>query len=89
MTFFLGGHFEFFFQEKKNCCILLKRPKAFIRGIIFFCTMDGFFRILEKTSSELICTRLYVKKDEKNTHGKFYSPSVLIIYSFDNISDLP
>jgi hypothetical protein len=22
--------------------------------------MDGFFRILEKTSSELICTRLYV-----------------------------
>ena len=26
---------------------------------IFFCTIDGFFRILEKTSSELICTRLY------------------------------
>ena len=28
---------------------------------IYFCTMNGFFRILEKTSSELICTRLYVK----------------------------
>ena len=29
-------------------------------GIIYSCTMDGFFRILEKTSSELICTWLYV-----------------------------
>ena len=27
----------------------------------FFCTMDGFFRILKKTSSEIICTRLYTK----------------------------
>ena len=26
------------------------------------CTMDGFFRILEKTSSELICTRLLQQK---------------------------
>ena len=34
--------------------------KAFIWGIIHFCTMDGFFRILENTSSELICTRLYL-----------------------------
>ena len=25
----------------------------------FFCTMDGFFRILEKRLSELICTQLY------------------------------
>ena len=59
---FLGDHFDFFFFfSKKNCFILLKRPKAFIWGIIFFCTMDGFFRILEKTSSELICTRLYFR----------------------------
>ena len=47
MTFFLGGHFDFFFSKKKKICfILLKRPKAFIWGIIFFCTIDGFFRIL-------------------------------------------
>ena len=39
----------------------MKRPNAFIWGIIYFCTMDGFFRILEKRLSELICTRLYVK----------------------------
>ena len=59
MTFFLGGHFEFFFSKKnkKNCFNSMKRPKAFIWGIIYFCTMDGFFRILEKTSSDLICTQ--------------------------------
>ena len=33
-----------------------------IWGIIFFCTMDGFFRILEKRLSELICTRLYLSR---------------------------
>ena len=60
MIFFLGGHFDFFSKNVFFCFILLKRPKAFIWGIIFFCTMDGFFRILEKTSSELICTRLYI-----------------------------
>ena len=54
MTLFWVGHFEFF------CFISMKRPKAFLWGIIYFCTMDGFFRILEKTSSELICTRLYI-----------------------------
>ena len=48
--FFLVSHFEFF-----CCCFfLMKTTLAFIRGIIFFCNMDGFFRILEKTSSELI-----------------------------------
>ena len=49
--FLLGGHFEF-------CIISMKTSSPFIWGIIYFCTMDGFFRILEKTSSELICTRL-------------------------------
>ena len=43
---------------KKNI-ISMKTSSPFIWGIIYFCTMDGFFRILEKTSSELICTRLY------------------------------
>ena len=40
--------------------------------IFFFCTMDGFFRILEKTSSELIDTRLYLLKlsdTEKGING--------------------
>ena len=49
----------FFFKNIFFCFILSKRPKAFIWGLVFFCTMDGFFRILEMTSSELICTRLY------------------------------
>ena len=47
---------------KKNICFCffpMKISLAFIWGFLYFCTMDGFFRILEKTSSELICTRLY------------------------------
>ena len=31
-----------------------------VHTIFFFCTMDGFFRILEKTSFHLLCTRLYL-----------------------------
>ena len=53
---FLGGHFDFFFKKKKlkkNCIISMKTSSPFISGIIYFCNMDGFFRILEKTSSEL------------------------------------
>ena len=37
-----------------------KKPRRFIWGSIYSCTMDGFFRIFKKTVSELICTRLYV-----------------------------
>ena len=40
------------------CFISMKKSSPFIWDIIYFCTMDGFFRILEKTSSVLICTRL-------------------------------
>ena len=40
------------------CFISMKTPRPFIWGIIYFCTLNGFFRILEKTSSELICTWL-------------------------------
>ena len=58
--FFWVGHFEFFFSRKNYffCFISMKRPKAFIWGIIYFCNIDGFFRILEKTSLQLICTWL-------------------------------
>ena len=38
----------------------MKTSSLFIWGIIYFCNMIGFFRILEKRLSELICTRLYV-----------------------------
>ena len=43
------------------CFISMKTSSPFIWGIIYICTMDGFFRILEKTSSELICTRQYLE----------------------------
>ena len=37
----------------------MKTSSLFIWHIIYFFTMDGFFRIFENTLSELICTRLY------------------------------
>ena len=37
-----------------------KKPRRFIWGSIYSCTMDGFFRIFKKAVSELICTRLYL-----------------------------
>ena len=52
---------EFFLSRPFFCFISMKTSSPFIWGIIYFCTMDGFFRILEKTSSELICTRLYIQ----------------------------
>ena len=42
------------------CFLSMARLKAFIWGSFSFCTMDGFFRILQKALSELICTRLYI-----------------------------
>ena len=40
----------------------------YMRYHFFFCTMDGFFRFLEQTSSELICTRLYYETKNKVWH---------------------
>ena len=34
-----------------------------IWGVVYFCNMDDFFRILEKRLSELICTRLYLQRN--------------------------
>ena len=60
MSFFWVGHFGFFFQKNIFFWFLsMKTSSPFILGIIYFCTMDGFFRILKKTSSELICTQSY------------------------------
>ena len=64
MRFFWGGHFEF----SKSAILIFfllhisERPSPFIWGIIFFCTMDGFSRILEKKGGGLLCTRLYLAK---------------------------
>ena len=46
--------FWLFFSKKRFCfCFFqMKTTLAFILGIIFFCTMDGFFRILEMVLSE-------------------------------------
>ena len=61
MRFFGSAIVNFFFQQQNFFCFIsVKTSSPFIRGIIYFCTMDGFFRILEKTSSELICTQLYI-----------------------------
>ena len=43
------------------CFIPLIISLIFIWGVIYFCTMDGFFRILKKISSKLICTRPYIE----------------------------
>ena len=49
-------------QKKKfSCFSVWKKPRRFIWGSIYSCTMDGFFRIFKKAVSELICTRLYIK----------------------------
>ena len=50
----LGCSKKFFFGFS-----VWKKPRRFIWGSIYSCTMDGFFRIFKKAVSELICTRLY------------------------------
>ena len=56
-----AGQWGFFESAILNLCFFpMKMTLAFIWGIIYFCNMDGFFRILKKAVSELICTRLYI-----------------------------
>ena len=54
MSFFLSRPFWFFSLHFSG------KSSPFIWGIIYFFTMDGFSRILEKKLSELLCTRLYL-----------------------------
>ena len=63
MTFFWFLVFGLWFFFK--CFSPIKINLAFIWGIVYFCTMDGFLRILEKTSSQLICTQLYKARGHK------------------------
>ena len=53
-SFFVFGYWVF---QKKIFFVFLsmKRLKAFIWGSFFFCTMDGFFRILEKLRNDSYC----------------------------------
>ena len=60
-SFFVSGYWVF---QKKKIFLIFPNEKspitmAFKRGSVYFCTMNGFFRILKKALSELICTRLY------------------------------
>ena len=61
MRFLWGGHFEFSKSAILNFFLLhiSEKLSPFIWGIIFFCTMDGFSRILEKKGGGLLCTPLY------------------------------
>ena len=47
---------------------------SYIRGIIFFCTTNGFFIILEKTSSELICRCMYIGRYARTYLQPHYRP---------------
>ena len=61
MVFFLNGHFEFFLSKIFFLMFISNEKNlGFHMNYHFFCTMNGFFRILEKRLSELICTRQYV-----------------------------
>ena len=77
MRFFWGGHFEFSKSAILNFFLLhlCEKSSPFIWGIIFFCTMDGFSRILEKKLSELLCTRLYVHNYQINIWLYLSGPS--------------
>ena len=52
------------------CFFVCKKPRRFIWGSIYSCTMDGFFRILKKAVSELICTRLYINARQIHIFSK-------------------
>ena len=58
--FFWSGHFEFFKSAILKFFLLhfCEKSSPFIWGNIFFCTMDGFSRILEKKGGGLLCTPL-------------------------------
>ena len=51
----------FGFSKELSFFIPMKISLAFIWGMVHICTRDGFFIILKKTSSQLICPQLYLK----------------------------
>ena len=82
MTLFLVLVFCYWvFQKKCFCFFQMKISVPFIWGIIYFYTTDGFPRILEKTWSELICTRLYFFYCSTK-HPDFVRHRVVIVKNF-------
>ena len=80
---FFGFGFLFLGFSKKKCfCFFqMKISVPFIWGIIYFYTTDGFPRTLEKTWSELICTRLYFFCCSTK-HPDFVCHRVVIVKNF-------
>ena len=70
-SFFVFGYWVF---QKKNFSFINERLKASIYGN-FFCTKDGFFRILKKTSIYLHATVEW-SMDGSKSISFFYSSSV-------------
>ena len=56
---YLLSHLLGFGFFKKVVFCFMKISLAFIKGIVYFCTRDGFFRILKTTSSQLLCAQLH------------------------------
>ena len=86
--FFRVGHYLIFFFFKKEKVFFAssqwkQAAPLYLVRIIYFYTMAGFFRILEKTSSELICTQLYLSKSCNAVLGK-RKTLLLTIYSTSN-----
>ena len=85
---FLRWPFWFFFLLH-----LCENSSPFTWGIIFFCTIDGFSRILEKKLSALLCTRLYYKKLKslRTYSKKVPSQGTIfqIVFAFYGLSELP
>ena len=73
-----AGKWAFFSRPFWICFFPMTKTLVFIWGIIFFCTMDGFFRILEKRLSELICTWLYISQLFKFCYASVCS----VVYKF-------
>ena len=78
--FFWGGHFEYFESAILNYFLLhfSEKRSPFIWGIIFFCTMDVFSRILEKKLCHLLCTRLYLIWSNYFNSSSFFNNWIIL-----------
>ena len=87
ISFFWGGHFEFSKSAILNFFLLhlCEKSSPFIWGIIFFCTMNGFFRILKKTSFQFFCTRLY---NNNNNYNNQQLETTTLCLKTDNLCDI-
>ena len=58
-SFFVFGYWVF--QKYLFLFFINGKTKDFHMRQLFFCTMDGFLRVLKKALFQLICTRLYTQ----------------------------